>query len=1078
MAEHDINMADWDDHIIEMAEQDHRRQYIKEQAAKLEQSNVKRFLSKKKRTIHSKHAGQEPTHVLLDSGRSMGLYAGKVAVAEFDMDGLYQSMICDMDKGVMHPLVECFANTVRFAMDWDLKTPASLSDDQKLQFATTAHNAVRELLLPLEGTSTTETDDIMSSAYTSIVCSVVGPERKVEKDGHSLIKDGIHQIWPALVVNHQQARFIISHVAAAMEKEHPRDDIVWAKVLDNSIYSKGHGLRLCYTVKRELCVPCKTLSRSYNKRREKCDACTGKWGQPCDTCKPEEAQNPDCTLCMGSSIDYSTQTPHYYAPTSVLQPDGDVHKAKTEQLVNDKMAALRSTSVAPPASFVPYQWPAEVGSNKRRAAAPTSSASKRTRTVATEGVESILLQLLKDGVGDTTSEIDLASRTELSAGVFSYRFTRTSSSRCVYGEEHERNGGYLQIDTTTAAPVVRYVCLSERCGSGQRSGNLECEQLAVQWKSLEVPAADVCQFNMAALRTSATAATTCTHTTVESHGVVHHTSDTSSSTTEVRAFADDADNSEAEGDDDDDDDDDDDEFWTKSITFKGWVKGFNKRHFMANEGASFGTINSDNSVTISNQISKFVTRYSHYGRTAVRTEGCKNPQSMLKVKAWMEHPNVRRYRRVRMAPPPQVCEHDTFNTWRGFAVERLRDQVSSGVITVDAADVERVLLHIRILCNHEPAVVEWFLNWLAQLFQQPGVIPKVAPIFHGKQQAGKGFFFNDFLQYVIGKEHYWSVQNPKLLLGDFNSQLELKLFVNVDEQEEKNGKRYEQAIKKLITDPGYNSVSKGVDGREATHCARFVFTSNADTPCQVTAGTMRLCPIQTSPEKIGDAAYFRELSVVCAKPGTRWGFYDFLKQRDISGVHLQSSRPITASYLTMQEETIDPIIKMMFSFSEGTLGHSGPYGEWYHRAVEGKAILDARAQKTPKVSVDMLFELYKVYWNEWFANNRSFKSVEQCDSLPLPNISKMQFAKAMRKLAEDRCPVPGSDMLQSGVTAVRMTGGCSAYTVDRTQLSKFMVAQYRFKSQLGCMLEYAFLPIASLQQTQQADEQNETESSN
>jgi Family of unknown function (DUF5906) len=707
----------------------------------------------------------------------------------------------------------------------------------------------------------------------------------------------------------------------------------------------------------------------------------------------------------------------------------------------------------PPAQSV------HVPKKKSAAASVSTPAAKRQRINNTTGttkssdVITILQSILERCVGDATSEVDAHSRTQIRDGVISYRFSRTTTGDCVYGETHDNNGGHLHLDTSEFVPTVSYMCQSGRCPSNPKQ--LDCTDLAADWATAE---GLQCNFDVGSM-TSATASMTASTATTSANAVVIPTQPCDFSNDTMADMIDgyeygagmkfDGDDLAAMYDDEPDIEIPKSEGYyydpdSAPADFDEFVKWFNERHFMANHGTTFCIIEEDGSVTSLNKAA-FTSHYGCFGTTAVMTPGCKYPSAKPKVTAWLGHPKMRRYNKMEMIPPPRVCEKGTFNTWCGFAVERLASKIESGEIVVNVDNVQMVLDHVKIICNHHEEAYEWFLNWLAQMFQFPGIPPKVAPILQGEQQAGKGTFINDFLKLVIGARLFWAVDNPKLLCGDFNSQLENKLFINIDEQDKKTGVQYEARYKKLITDKECNIVKKGVDGRDANHNARFLFTTNDDNSVVVAAGTLRFVPIPTSSELIGDIDYFRKLGKVLADPGTQYGFYDLMMKRDISGIHIQISRPITDAYLDMQDESTHPIIKMLFALVTGQLCR-GKFKKQYEQAlIQDITRYDAEADDCDVLSItgQELSSVYNVWHTEWKSRNSVSDNNEGTDSAIITNMSKDKLTKYVSKLCTLYVHTTGErKRVDSGIVKIH-TRYSNFYNISRKQLCEYLAVKYR-----------------------------------
>jgi hypothetical protein len=350
---------------------------------------VQKFLkADDKRLIKGVAAGEkalEATHVLMDGGRGLKVFTGKIALTHKERDQLYRSMAIDFEAhGKKYPLVERVPKKFRFCLDWDLKTPAVLDAEQKGAYERTAMRAIATFVdaQPDQPVfSDDEEYEIWKDPLTCVVCDPVGPPRKCTKDDVELIKDGVHMVYPNLVVNIAQAQHIVAEVVVpALAAAHAEID--WTTAIDSSIF-RG-SLRMCYTTKRECCSSCQTLERDYNNRRRACRSCVdSRYGQDCDGCKPETRRNTDCEKCQGNVV-CTNSTDHYYAPSAVYSGDICPYPTAVDELKNDPFKALQVTAVTPPCSTVQithaFKPPSAPETNKRKAENNERVSTKKARS--------------------------------------------------------------------------------------------------------------------------------------------------------------------------------------------------------------------------------------------------------------------------------------------------------------------------------------------------------------------------------------------------------------------------------------------------------------------------------------------------------------------------------------------------------------------------------------------------------------------------------------------------------------------------------------------------------------------------
>ena len=139
----------------------------------------------------------------MDQGRLARTFAGKFRVELNDMHDFRAATIDDIAAGILHPVVECWPDVFNFAVDYDFKTERRLSEHEQHSFARTAQAAVKEFI----GTGDDE--------HNCVVCGVHGDARMCEDttgNPTNLFKDGVHQYWPQLRVDHAQAVHLLTNV--------------------------------------------------------------------------------------------------------------------------------------------------------------------------------------------------------------------------------------------------------------------------------------------------------------------------------------------------------------------------------------------------------------------------------------------------------------------------------------------------------------------------------------------------------------------------------------------------------------------------------------------------------------------------------------------------------------------------------------------------------------------------------------------------------------------------------------------------------------------------------------------------
>lgn len=229
-------------------------------------------------------------------------------------------------------------------------------------------------------------------------------------------------------------------------------------------------------------------------------------------------------------------------------------------------------------------------------------------------------------------------------------------------------------------------------------------------------------------------------------------------------------------------------------------------------------------------------------------------KSMPFINKWISHThNIRHKEDVDIYPNTEKCPPHIFNMWRPFAMEQI-----IGEYTKREKELETILNHIRILCNHEESVYDYFIKWIAQMIQYPE-IKTIMPTFISEQGAGKGTLFKLF-EKMLGNEKVFETTNPKRdVWGDFNGMMTGCFLVNLNELSKKDTLEAEGKIKGLITDTTLAINQKGIPQYKIKSYHRFITTTNREEPLNSSRGDRRNLIIRSSDEKKGDYEYFNTL---------------------------------------------------------------------------------------------------------------------------------------------------------------------------------------------------------------------------
>lgn len=217
---------------------------------------------------------------------------------------------------------------------------------------------------------------------------------------------------------------------------------------------------------------------------------------------------------------------------------------------------------------------------------------------------------------------------------------------------------------------------------------------------------------------------------------------------------------------------------------------------------------------------------------------------------------IRQYDNVEIYPDASKCPNNIYNLWRPFTMQLIKEPFVLNVEYQEA--VVFVLNHIKILCNNDNEVFEYFIKWIAQMIQFPDV-KSICPTLISKEGSGKGSFIY-LMQRMLGNNKVFETTDPsREVWGHFNGMMGSCFLVNLNELSKKDTIDCMGKIKGLITDASLTINNKGINQYKITSYHRFIITTNNEEPIETKDGDRRNLIIRSSDEKKGDADYFNKL---------------------------------------------------------------------------------------------------------------------------------------------------------------------------------------------------------------------------
>jgi hypothetical protein len=227
-----------------------------------------------------------------------------------------------------------------------------------------------------------------------------------------------------------------------------------------------------------------------------------------------------------------------------------------------------------------------------------------------------------------------------------------------------------------------------------------------------------------------------------------------------------------------------------------------------------------------------------------------------------------------------------------------------------------ILNHIKILCNHENEIFDYFIKWIGQMLQYPAT-KSIIPTLISQEGAGKGTLIL-LIKKMIGSKRVFESCDPKRdVFGCFNNLMASAYFVVLNEVGQHDlevGK-----FKQLITDGSLVINNKGINAIDTTSYHRFMITTNKEEPVQTKKGDRRNLVIRSSDELCGKKEeYFTKMYEYLDDINVIRTVYDYFKSIPNLDKFGLIKIPVTEYQRDLQELSMSPIEQCIIHLVQDT----------------------------------------------------------------------------------------------------------------------------------------------------------------
>lgn len=183
--------------------------------------------------------------------------------------------------------------------------------------------------------------------------------------------------------------------------------------------------------------------------------------------------------------------------------------------------------------------------------------------------------------------------------------------------------------------------------------------------------------------------------------------------------------------------------------------------------------------------------------------------------------------------------------------------------SVSDAEMAVFLEYVKSVFGQQPEDYAYIMAFMANLIQHPASKPRTYPIIVSPEHGvGKSLLFERCLVPILGRQQGMFSSDVEQVFSRFNSDLQGKLLVVLEEAAVKPSKGLSAKIRHFVTGSTVRIEHKGLNPREVSNFARPVFISNSlDSPVAMdwTSTERRAVVIRASNVHLGDTLYFEKL---------------------------------------------------------------------------------------------------------------------------------------------------------------------------------------------------------------------------
>jgi hypothetical protein len=245
---------------------------------------------------------------------------------------------------------------------------------------------------------------------------------------------------------------------------------------------------------------------------------------------------------------------------------------------------------------------------------------------------------------------------------------------------------------------------------------------------------------------------------------------------------------------------------------------------------------------------------------------------------WLTSKERRSYTGIEFHPNPDGAPGSDgyLNLWSGFAVKPAAEP--------DARKYKTFRDHLlNNICSGHQGRFNWLMGFFAHICQKPRERAGTALVMRGPMGVGKTLVGEN-----VGRlfpRHYFLVDDPRYVTGQFNAHMATCLLLQADEAVWAGDKAAEGRLKGLVTSRIQQIEAKGHDPIRLKNYVRLIMTSNEEWVVPAGKDERRFAVLDVDPRCAQQHSYFREMEEELANGGLEHLLGDLLRF-DLSSVNV------------------------------------------------------------------------------------------------------------------------------------------------------------------------------------------------